>query len=780
VTPGSTPSRGNLPSLITSFVGRRQEQAQVKSALREHRLVTIVGPGGVGKTRLALETAYQIARSYSGGCWLIDLGKHPAHQAIVDHVASALRLARKTGQWTIPELAAQLDRRNSLLIIDNCEHVIDEARDLVHGLLRSTRNIDVLATSRQGLGVGGEQLVHLDGLAYPGEGQRDSPADLAAIEGVVLFVERGRSIVPDFSLTVENAGALADVVRRLEGHPLAIELAAARLRVLAPQQIADRLQNQFLLLKSSRVTEERHQTLRATIEWSYGLCSRAERLCWARLSTFPADFDLDAAESVASGGDIEPGAVLELVGSLIDKSILRATQNGDRTRYRLTDPVRDFGRGKLTELEQGDGARSRHLEHFSQLAASVPELLFGPAQIEWTSRLRTEQPNLGAALVQAVAEGDMDAADSLACAIALVSFASGSLSESSQALNMAAAHKGNRSTARVRLLWLSAWLAINQGDLGLARQHAIDCCRLAQEINDQRGVVHALQYLGECELLSNDIGAAERYCQRAVQLAREMNEDHLLATTLVRYAEVLDALTEPAEARAALAEAIAISDRVGEKWCRGYALWNMALLLQATGHPDEGLRRAQAVLDSKALFHDVVGIAQGLEVMAWCSADLGETRRAAVLLGAAGAVWTSSGAVLSARLAPRRVECERRITAELGTETCLLLRREGQTLTPDDAVAWTWESGSRDGSVTHGPSGTDHPVPAGRGSGKSPLTVRENEVAHLVAAGLRNREIAERLVISTRTVDAHVEHILTKLGFNSRAQISSWAAYQTE
>ena len=170
--------------------------------------------------------------------------------------------------------------------------------------------------------------------------------------------------------------------------------------------------------------------------------------------------------------------------------------------------------------------------------------------------------------------------------------------------------------------------------------------RLAQEINDQRGIVHALQYLGECELLGDDIGAAERHCSRAVYLAREMNEDHLLATTLVRHAQVLDARAEPGEARAALAEAIAISDRVGEKWCRGYALWNLALLLQATGHSDEGLRSARAVLDSKALFHNVVGVAQGLEAMAWCSADLADARRAAVLLGAADEVWTSSGAVL--------------------------------------------------------------------------------------------------------------------------------------
>ncbi len=755
----------------------------MKSTLRQHRLVTILGPGGAGKTRLALETAYQMVRSYSGGCWFIDLGKHPAHESIVDHVASALRLTRTSGPWTVPELAARLDQRDSLLIVDNCEHVVDEVADLVHGLLRSTRNVDVLATSRQALGVGGEQLVHLDGLTLPPEGQADSPPDLAAFESVVLFIERGKSIVPDFDLTVENASAVADIVRRLDGLPLAIELAAARLRVLAPQQIASRLKDQFRLLRSSRSTDERHQTLRATIEWSYDLCSPAERLCWARLSVFPADFDLDAAESVASGDAIEPHVVLELVGALIDKSILRATpgRSGQTTRYRFTDPVRDFGREKLIELEPDGGARSRHLEHFSQVAAAVPELLFGPAQVERVSLLRTERPNLAAALAQALTEGQMDAADGLACAIALVSFASGSLSESFLAVSTVAAYDGNRSAARVRLLWLSAWIAINQGDLGLARQRATDCCQLAQLIGDQQGIVHAQQYLGECELLSDDIGAAQTHCRQAVHLAREINQDHLLATSLVRYAQVLEALGEPEQARTALAEAIAISDRVGEVWCRGYALWNLALLMQATGRPGEGVRTARAVLDSNSLFEDVVGMAEGLEVMAWCSADLGETRRAAVLMGAAEAVWTSSGAVLPARLVSRRDGCERRAVAELGAETYASLRQEGQALTPDQAVAWNEKSGHRDGSmvtqVAAMPSGA---VKAASGAVKSPLTAREYEVALLVARGLKNREIAEHLVISTRTAEAHVEHILAKLGLNSRAQITSWAAYQAD
>lgn len=301
---------------------------------------------------------------------------------------------------------------------------------------------------------------------------------------------------------------------------------------------------------------------------------------------------------------------------------------------------------------------------------------------------------------------------------------------------------------------------------------------LAQLIGDRHGLVHALEYLGQCELLEDEVGAAARHCRDAVRLARDLGDDHALATSLVRQAQVFEALGETGKARAALGEAIAISDRVGEKWCRGYALWNLALLLEATGCPKEGMRRARAALDSKALFEDIVGVAQGLEAMAWCSAGLDEPSRAAVLLGAADAVWTSSGAVLPARLVPRREHCEARIIDALGRESYLALRGEGQELTPDDAVGWRQGADN-----TH--RAMPQPAEARATTGTrpravaddSPLTAREREVALLVAEGRKNREIASLLVISPRTVETHVDRILTKLGFISRAQIGSWAAY---
>lgn len=770
---------GNLPSQITSFVGRRHEVTELKAILRDHRLVSIVGPGGVGKTRLALEVAHQVARSFTGGRWFIELERHPARQGIVDHVASTLGLSHGGGHWTVDELAATFPTQDTLLIVDNCEHLIDEVgRELANGLLRAAPGVVLIATSRQALGVTGERLLHLDGLQVPPATGAPS-TERAAVESVALFVDRARSILPSFELTADNSEAVADIARRLDGLPLAIELAAARLRVLSPQQISSRLENQFRVLASSRSTNERHSTLRATIEWSYELCSPTERLCWARLSVFPADFDIDAAEAVAAGGDLRKEDVLELVGALIDKSVLR-TRSGPSAsvRYRFSESVRDYGRDQLAVLEPHGTTRTRHLNFFSQTASSVPQLLFGPSQVEQIRMLKTDRPNLEAALSEAVAEADTDAADDLACAIALVAFAGGSVAEAADAVATATGRTGTLSTARVRLLWLSAWIAINQGDLVAAREKAAACRRLAQRIGDQSGVVHALQYLGEAELLAGEVAAAERDCRQAVNSARLLGADHLVATTLVRYAEVLEASGHQDQVRPALQESIAISDRVGERWCRGFALWNLAVHLQNVGQPEEGMRYARAALDSKGLFEDIVGVAQSLEVLAWCSADLHRPRGAAVLLGAAEAVWTTTGAVLPVRLLPRRLACEQQLTSVLGEELHQALRQEGHSLSPDDAVAWV-DGAARPKSAQ--PARSD-----GRGSGgsaadagtKSPLTARESEVAKLVAEGLKNREIAERLVISIRTAEAHIDHILSKLGFTSRAQISSWVAHR--
>jgi len=771
--------RGNLPTPVSSFVGRRSEVSWTRHACTEHRLVTIVGAGGFGKTRLSLEVGQQLQRSYRGGTWFVDLGRLPARRTVVDHTASVLRLTRETGAWTAQELTARLSEREMLIIFDNCEHVVEEVAELVQILLEGTIGIVVLATSRQALKVGGEQLLQLEGLALPPVGSSVVPAELIRFESVALFVERARSVLASFELTEGNAEQVVEIVRRLEGMPLAIELAAVRIRVLSPHQIAGRLQNQFRLLSATRGLEERHQTLRATIDWSYQLCSSEERLCWARLAVFPADFDIDAAEVVASGGEISQEDVLDLVGALVDKSVLRAVITGDgdgqtRTRYRLPETVREYGRERL-EPSALEKTTARHSEHFTRLADIVPDLLFGPGQAALFSALRTDRPNLEAALSSAILDGDVDAADSLACAIALVAFAEGSLAESAEVLESAARVQGNQSTARILLLWLSAWVAINQGDLSLARSRAGACRSLAQLIGDRQGIAYAEQYLGQCELLAGDIRAAERFCEQAVLYARSADDKHLLATSLVRYAQVLEAKDDRPSARAALKESIATSEAVGETWCRGFALWNLALVDESDGEAGSALESARAALVSKDMFEDVVGAGQGLEVMAWCAAQLGDQRRAAVLLGAAQRIWRSSGAVLPAPLLQRRARCEEGVRAALGASEADTLRRQGEELLPRDAVAWDGESTGSE-TVTTLEASTEILRTAFTSIARSPLTSREREVALLVARGMRNREIADQLVISVRTAEAHIDHILSKLEFTSRSQISAWVA----
>lgn len=771
-------SAGNLPIQITPFIGRKAESASLKAAMRHHRLVTLVGEGGAGKTRLALEVAGQMSRGFAQGCWLVDLGKHPPRTTIEDFVASALSLSRPVGRWTPEELVQRLGDEPRLLLLDNCEHVVDEVAALVQALLSGSLGLTILATTRQALGVVGEHLVTLGGLSVPEASPEPSPHEMMMTDSVALFVQRGRHVVGNFDLTPDNAEAVTHIVRRLEGMPLSLELAAARLPVLAPQQIATRLDDQFRVLAATRSAEPRHQSLHAAIGWSYGLCSPQEQLLWARLSVFPSDFDLDAAEAVTAGGDIDRAAVLALIGGLIEKSIVRANHvDGSTARYQLSDPVREFGRERLLDLEPHMGVSSRLLDHYGRIASGLSQVLFGPSQAAQVRQFARERANMEAALLIAIREQEWGTADTLACAIALASFTRGSLGESMSALDAVIKPGPVRSTTRVRTLWLAAWVAVNQGDLGLAEERAKEARRLGQLLDDQAGLGHALQFLGQTALLRGDLAQANRDTKQAVDLGRRLGDSHLLVTSLVRYAEVLEVRGAVTDAENALTEAIGISQQEQEVWCRGFALWTVALLRQGSGRGIEALPSAQEGLRSMVALGDVVSVGQALEALAWCSADVGDHVRAAVLLGASERTLASAAATLSSRLARRRRECEARESAELGPEEFGRQMDRGRAMGLNEVVPWALGDEPRE-TVTL-PS-TDRRHVEGRPARRHQLTERELEVARLIGEGLRNRDIADRLVLSTRTIDAHVANIFSKLGFTSRAQVSAWTRYLNE
>ena len=389
---------GNLPAELTSFVGRRGEVAEVRRLLAGSRLVTLTGAGGVGKTRLALRAAAGLARAFPGGVWLVRLDQLREEALVAQAVAGALGLQDRAGFSPEGALAGHLAGRRLLLVLDNCEHLVGAVAKLADLLLRAAPGLRVLATSREALTITGEVVLAVPPLGAPDPGQQLILAQLGLFPAVRLFAERAAQVVPGFAVTEANMAAVAGICRRLEGLPLALELAAARLPVLSPAQVGERLGDRLgLLTRGGRANPARQQTLRASIGWSYELCSRAERLLWARLSVFAGGFELDAAEGICADDRLAAEEVPGLLAALAGKSILTAEHRGGVARYRLPEPLREYGRERLEESGEDAVLRRRHRDWHEQLARRADAGWLSPQLTEWTARLFREHANVAAA-----------------------------------------------------------------------------------------------------------------------------------------------------------------------------------------------------------------------------------------------------------------------------------------------------------------------------------------------------------------------------------------------
>jgi non-specific serine/threonine protein kinase len=361
---------GNLPAAeLTSFVGRRGEVAEVRRLLAEGRLVTLTGVGGVGKTRLALRAAAGLVRAFPDGVWLVRLEQLRDEALVARAVAETLGLQEQASSSAAASLANYLAGRRLLVVVDNCEHLVGAVAKLADQLLCAAPGLRVLATSREALAIGGEMVLAVAPLAVPEAGRRFALAELGLFPAVALFAERAAQAVPGFAVTEANQAAVAGICRRLEGLPLAVELAAAQLRVLSAEQVDARLGDRLgLLTRGSRSLPARQQTLRASVEWSYGLCSAPERLLWARLSVFPGGFELDAAEGICADHRLAAGQVLGLVAALAGKSVLIAEHGRGVVCYRLPETLREFGYERLRESGEDGVLRRRHRDWHEQLA----------------------------------------------------------------------------------------------------------------------------------------------------------------------------------------------------------------------------------------------------------------------------------------------------------------------------------------------------------------------------------------------------------------------------
>ncbi len=554
--PAPAPS-GNLPRLLTSFIGREREIAKVKQRLSDStsRLATLTGAGGCGKTRLALQVGQELLSHYPQGVWLVELGPVADPALVAQAVAAALDLHEDPCCSWLTTIVNHLRTKKALLILDNCEHLIGASAQLAESLLQACADLRILATSREALGVAGETVLRVSSLSTPDSRRPLSIAALAQYEAVRLFVDRTAAVFPAFTVTGENAPAIAQVCHRLDGIPLAIELAAARISVLTVEQIAARLTDVFRLLTGgSRTALPRQQTLRATIDWSYNLLSPRERALLCRLSVFAGGWTLEAAEAVcadpaeeapdpaSSSVPIELPDVLDLLTQLINKSLVIAEREaGQEARYRLLETIRQYAREKLCDECEGETAWNRHLAYFVSLAERAESEQDGPRQLEWLKRLEKEADNIHSALEWSL-ESDVEAGLRLVSAVRVYYQVRGYISELAEMLRqlLQQPDAAAPTLARARALDTAATLVSWQGDVAGGRSMAEESLALYRELRDWPGEASGLHTLGILACLQDEYDVGRPLVLNSLAIYRSLGDEAGQASVLLDLGTLAD------------------------------------------------------------------------------------------------------------------------------------------------------------------------------------------------------------------------------------------------
>jgi non-specific serine/threonine protein kinase len=812
----------NLLVPLTSFIGRDREISEIRRLLPTNRLVTLTGTGGVGKTRLALEIASAVAASYPHGVWMVELAALTDPSLVPQAVASVLGVREEPGRPLPASLTGYLRDRNALLVLDNCERLVVACAGLADRLLQECPGVRILATSRECLGIGGETVWQVPPLALPDLRQLPAAEAICEYEAVRLFIERAQAVLPTFTVTAELTPTLLRVCRHLDGLPLAIELAAARVKLLTPEQIEARLSDRFRLLTAgSRTAPRRSQTLRGTLDWSYDLLSGPEQELFTRLAVFAGVWTLEAAEAVCAGGDLAQDDVLELLGRLVDKSLVVAeTSRRGGAGYRLLETVRHYARERLESSEESRALSAQHAGYYLAVAEEGGRQLRGAEQAAWLDRLESELDNLRAALAWLAAQADAELVEQgrrLAGSLWYFWFLSRHLSEGLAWLEqlLAAPAGATRTAGRARALYAAGFLATSRPPLE-------EAVAMSRELGDREVLAFSLAELAfVLAFREGDLDAAQRLFDESLLLLRELGERWCTGWVLSFLGGIAARQANFAAAYAAYEESLAISWELGDRQARAYALHGLGDVARAAGDSaravglyEESLAicrqiddrpniaatlasLAQAALDggdreaARAAFAESIAISrdvgelaeqvtgrgamlralQGLADLAACE---GQLVRAVCLAAAVDRQRQDRGTPASPdeqAVRDRRLEEMRQV---MGRERYMAAWAEGWAMPLADAIA----------SALLRPGATRPPVaPSARAARPAlddtrPLTTRERDVAALIAQGLTNRQIADRLVISERTAEGHVANILSKLGLSSRTQVVLWAIEQ--
>jgi len=722
----------NLPAQVTRFIGREREMGEVKVLLATTRLLTLTGSGGCGKTRLALQVVAEVLEEYLDGVWLVELAALADPNLVPQTVAAALGVREEPNRPLLATLADYLRPRSLLLLLDNCEHLLATCAQLADTLLRACPNLTVLASSREGLGIAGEQTYRVPSLSLPDPQRLPPPERLREIEAVQLFADRAGLAQPSFAVTAANAVPVAQVCERLDGIPLAIELAAARVKVLPVEQIVARLDDRFRLLTGgSRTALPRQQTLRALIDWSYDLLSEPERALLRRLSVFAGGWTLEAAETVGAGGEIEEWEVLDRLTALVDKSLVVVEEQSGETRYRLLETVRQYARDRLLEAGEAATVRERHLDWYLALAERAEPEFRGAEQLVWLNRLEAEHDNLRAALEWSQSGDDRGEAG-LRLIGALGWFWGvrchwGEMRSWIERV-LASTEESGRTAVRARVLCHAGTSAWVQGDWVAARPRLEESLAIWRELGNQEGVASSLIQLAIVTHWLGDPAAALAQIEESVTLYRQGKDKWGLASALhimaarkrnagdyvgarVCVEESLALIRETgnpwglclslssmggealrlgdyAAARSFFEESLALARKVGDKW-------TIAGLLEALGNVSrcEGdYARAVALYkESLARHRDLTSkgsISQVLYLLGYVAQDQGKVERAARLLGAAEGLFDALGCTWDP---DERAELERHMAAvrtTLGEEAFAAAWAAGQVLSLDQAVEY--------------------------------------------------------------------------------------------
>lgn len=820
----------NLPAPLSSFIGRKQEIAEIKSLLATHRLVTLTGPGGCGKTRLALEVARELRAQFSGELCLVELAPLTAESLVAPAIASMLGLREKAGQPVKDVLVSNLETRTALLVLDNCEHLVSACAALVAGLLAACPHLCFLATSREPLGIPGEAIWVVPPLTLPRPQPWRSPSHpqermktYRESEAIQLFVTRAASASPGFQFTQESGLYIAEICRRLDGLPLAIELAAAHIRAFSAQQIAERLDDQFRLLSSRlRTNPARHQTLTATLDWSYELLSVEEKQLLARLAVFIDGWSLESAEAVCSGETIQPSAIMPLLFNLVDKSLVIVDDSGER-RFRLLETIRQYALRKLTEAEKVTTIRDRHLTFFCRWAEMASEGLVGREQAEWLARFEAEHDNLRAALDWSQAAERAHDGLRLATACGYFWRLRGNLNEGQARLIDALSQKGSQKRDKVRawaLLW-AAHLAYLQSSYDLTAKRAQEALEISRELGSDGmpGEARAYDLLGEVATEVGDYKRAPKHFEKALAIYRELGNRRGLADMLMQLAWAAMRLGNYSQAEPLFQECLVHYRALNEAFLLGIGLSGLGELAVRQGNYQDAERLLQESLDLRRQLGERWGIAVSLGSLAWVAlyrrdfahmrellaesleirTDLGDqggiawclekaaealvleseavparyrgpvAKRAARLFGAASALRAARNSIIDPADRPLYEQRLDALRHTLDDSTFAEAWQEGAALPLDDVVALALSPGPTEASPAALFSDGDSKAPYGA------LSPRERETAVLIAAGKTNREIAELMVVREKTIETYVTRILNKLGFDSRVQIATWA-----